>query len=378
MIFLDLLENYFILKENNKDLYYEIKDNIYKYKEFINDYLGYNLIVKDDFIKLEKLPGHAEDWMGIREFTDTKEYMFFLILLMFLEDKNKEEQFILSNLTVYIEDNFKNEKIDWSIFKNRKYLINVINVALNMGIIKKTDGDEEYFSKDESGNVLYENTGLSKYVLRRFNNDICNAQSMDEIIDNETRGSVKNKVYRQLLLSPVVYDDNEDEYEYIRKYKSSIRTNFEKILGWDIHVHKNGALAVLRNIDEIYDTFPGKNSESNAVLFINKEFRNMLNQGELKPDYKDEIKIKRDEFNKVLLHVRERDGHGFVKNLRECSDELFINKITHFMEQFYMIKECDYDKNTFEGEECIDSLILMPFVFKIIGQYPSDYKGGRA
>lgn len=377
MIFLELLENYFILKENDRKLYYEIKDNIHRYKEFISEYLNYDLIVKDDFIKLEKLPGHSEEWMGINEFSDTKEYIFFLILLMFLEDKNKEEQFILSNLTVYIEDNFKSEKIDWSIFKNRKYLINVINVALNMGIIKKTDGDEELFSKDERTNILYENTGLSKYVLRRFNKDICSYENIEQILDNETKCSIKNKVYRQLLLSPVVYDDNEEEYEYIRKNKSSIRTNFENILGWDVHVHKNGILAVLKDIDEISDTFPGKSGESNAVLFVNKELLNMLQKGDLKPDYKDEITISYDEFIKILLNVRKSEGHGFAKNLRECSDELFVSKIIHFMKQFFMIKECDYKSEGSKEKNGQRYLILMPFVFKIIGQYPADYKGGR-
>ena len=32
MNFVDLLENYLILKERDKDLYYDVKDNIDKYK----------------------------------------------------------------------------------------------------------------------------------------------------------------------------------------------------------------------------------------------------------------------------------------------------------------------------------------------------------
>ena len=52
MNFVDLLENYLILKERDKDLYYDIKDNIDKYKNFIYDNLAYDIIIKDDFIKL--------------------------------------------------------------------------------------------------------------------------------------------------------------------------------------------------------------------------------------------------------------------------------------------------------------------------------------
>ena len=73
MNFVDLLENYLILKERDKDLYYDIKDNIDKYKSFIYDNLAYDIIIKDDFIKLEKIPGIPEESMGISEFTEIKE-----------------------------------------------------------------------------------------------------------------------------------------------------------------------------------------------------------------------------------------------------------------------------------------------------------------
>ena len=61
MNFVDLLENYLILKERDKDLYYDVKDNIDKYKSFIYDNLAYDIIIKDDFIKL----GQAMKLAGI-------------------------------------------------------------------------------------------------------------------------------------------------------------------------------------------------------------------------------------------------------------------------------------------------------------------------
>ena len=76
------------------------------YQSFIYDNLAYDIIIKDDFIKLEKIPGIPEEWMGINEFTEIKEYIFFILLITFLEDKNKEEQFILSSITEYIEHNY--------------------------------------------------------------------------------------------------------------------------------------------------------------------------------------------------------------------------------------------------------------------------------
>ena len=372
MNFVDLLENYLILKERDKELYYDVKDNIDKYKNFIYDNLAYDIIIKDDFIKLEKIPGVPEEWMGISEFTEIKEYIFFILLITFLEDKNKEEQFILSSITEYIEHNYPDEKIEWTIFKNRKSLIKVMKFAIDIGIIKKNDGSEEEFSKSETGDILYESTGLSRYIVRRFNKDIEDSQSYEDLLSDEFSGISrdlgivrKNRVFRRLLLSPIVYNDENDngDYDYIKSKRSFIRSAFEENLGWDIHVHKNGALAVLENSNEIKDTFPNKKGESAVVLFINKEVRSKIKSGDFKKEDNDIVVMKNSEFDEFIIEVRKTHGHGFTKALRDASEQVFINIIRNFMREFSMIREEN------------DFTILMPIIGKVLGEYPEDYKG---
>ena len=372
MNFVDLLENYLILKERDKDLYYDFKDNIDKYKSFIYDNLAYDIIIKDDFIKLEKIPGIPEEWMGINEFTEIKEYIFFILLITFLEDKNKEEQFILSSITEYIEHNYPDEKIEWTIFKNRKSLIKVMKFAIDIGIIKKNDGSEEEFSKSETGDVLYESTGLSRYIVRRFSKNIEDSESYEDLLGAEFSeiskdlGTVrKNRVFRRLLLSPVVYNDENDngDYDYIKSKRSFIRNTFEENLGWDIHIHKNGALAALENSNEVKDIFPNKKGESAAVLFINKEVRRNINSGNLKKEDNDTVVMSNSEFDEFIIEVRRTHGHGFTKTLRDVSEQVFINIIRNFMKDFSMIRE---EK---------DFTILMPIIGKVLGEYPEDYKG---
>lgn len=372
MNFVDLLENYLILKERDKDLYYDVKDNIDKYKIFIYDNLAYDIIIKDDFIKLEKIPGIPEEWMGINEFTEIKEYIFFILLITFLEDKNKEEQFILSSITEYIEHNYPDEKIEWTIFKNRKSLIKVMKFAIDIGIIKKNDGSEEEFSKSETGDVLYESTGLSRYIVRRFSKNIEDSESYEDLLGDEFSGISKdlgtvrkNRVFRRLLLSPVVYNDENDngDYDYIKSKRSFIRNTFEENLGWDIHIHKNGALAALENSNEVKDIFPNKKGESAAVLFINKEVRRNINSGNLKKEDNDTVVMSNSEFDEFIIEVRRTHGHGFTKTLRDVSEQVFINIIRNFMKDFSMIRE---EK---------DFTILMPIIGKVLGEYPEDYKG---
>ena len=372
MNFVDLLENYLILKERDKELYYDVKDNIDKYKSFIYDNLAYDIIIKDDFIKLEKIPGIPEEWMGINEFTEIKEYIFFILLITFLEDKNKEEQFILSSITEYIEHNYPDEKIEWTIFKNRKSLIKVMKFAIDIGIIKKNDGSEEEFSKSETGDVLYESTGLSRYIVRRFSKNIEDSESYEDLLGDEFSGISKdlgtvrkNRVFRRLLLSPVVYNDENDngDYDYIKSKRSFIRSTFEENLGWDIHIHKNGALAALENSNEVKDIFPNKKGESAAVLFINKEVRRNINSGNFKKEDNDTVIMSNSEFDEFIIEVRKAHGHGFTKTLRDVSDPVFINLIRNFMKDFSMIRE---EK---------DFTILMPIIGKVLGEYPEDYKG---
>ena len=372
MNFVDLLENYLILKERDKDLYYDVKDNIDKYKSFIYDNLAYDIIIKDDFIKLEKIPGIPEEWMGINEFTEIKEYIFFILLITFLEDKNKEEQFILSSITEYIEHNYPDEKIEWTIFKNRKSLIKVMKFAIDIGIIKKNDGSEEEFSKSETGDVLYESTGLSRYIVRRFSKNIEDSESYEDLLSDEFSGISKdlgtvrkNRVFRRLLVARVLYNDENDngDYDYIKSKRSFIRNTFEENLGWDIHIHKNGALAALENSNEVKDIFPNKKGESAAVLFINKEVRRNINSGNLKKEDNDTVVMSNSEFDEFIIEVRKTHGHGFTKTLRDVSEQVFINIIRNFMKDFSMIRE---EK---------DFTILMPIIGKVLGEYPEDYKG---
>ena len=358
MRFTDLLENYIILKDNDKELYYDIKDNINDYMKIIKEKLSYKLIIKDNFIKLEKVPANPQGFMGIKEFDSIKEYVFFMILLIFLEDKNNEEQFILSNLTEYIKQNYSEEKIDWTKQKNRRCLINVIKFAINIGIIKRNDGDEELYSKDETRDALYESTGISRYILRSFDNELENANSYKDLLN---KNNTKYNVYRNLLLNPVLYNNKalEDEYDYIVRNKNEIKNIFEENLEWDIHLYKNAVIPIITN-NEVKDVFPNKKGESSVVLLLSKKIRENISDLNLKED--DIIYFEKKEFDKLLLDLRKDNGHGFTKTLREYGDELYIDTIKEYMKSFSMLEEKE------------NLVLILPLTGKIIGDYPEYYK----
>lgn len=107
-----LLNKRCILKAEDKELYYKVRDQLGEIRKFASDKLGCHIIENALLVKLEKIPVIPESFMGVQEFTSKEEYAFLCLLLMFLEDKDPQEQFILSQLTEYVSSNMPNGSVD--------------------------------------------------------------------------------------------------------------------------------------------------------------------------------------------------------------------------------------------------------------------------
>lgn len=234
----ELLNRRWILKSEDSALYYKVKDALKDIRKTMQEKLGYIVIVNPYLIKLEKIPGKAEPWMGIQEFTSIREYQMFCFLLMYLEDKQRDFQFVLSSLTEYIQVQFPQGEIDWLQLHTRRQMIRVIKYAIAQGLIQHDDGDEDRFAQDVTSEVLYENTGISRYFMRNFTREIMEYTHPEEfeqsewINMDEDRGIVRRqRIYRRLLLSPGVYrNDNDDDFAYIRNYRNQIASDMQSYL----------------------------------------------------------------------------------------------------------------------------------------------------
>ena len=62
-----LLNNRWILKSRDRELYYQVKEALAsgEEKKFLREKLGYQVLINPYMIKVEKLPAAAENWMGI-------------------------------------------------------------------------------------------------------------------------------------------------------------------------------------------------------------------------------------------------------------------------------------------------------------------------
>ena len=100
---------------------------------------------------MEKIPGKPQEFMGIQEFDTKLEYVFLCLILIYLEERTRGEQFILSGLIDYIQNlvaevDINDIKIDFTIYSQRKSMVKVLKFIKEMGFIKLYDGDENKFA----------------------------------------------------------------------------------------------------------------------------------------------------------------------------------------------------------------------------------------
>lgn len=368
-----LLEKYWIIKEDDKEVYYNLRDSISDIRPFLTEKLGYQIIITPDLIKLEKLPGKTESWMGIESFDDKMEYIFLCQLLMFLEDKGKEEQFLLSEITEYILGTFTgDEKVDWTLYRHRKYLIKVLRFALDMNMIKANDGDEKNFASVDDVEVLYENTGTSKYFMRNFSGNVMtygNLQDFenDEWIDiDRDRGRIRrNRVYRRVIMSPAVYNEGveDPDYIYIKNYRNMIQSDIEKYFESEFHVHKGGAFLILNSDKNYRRTFPEHRAISDISLQMNEIIIQKIKEGSFRIEDNDTIIVSMQSFNKIVSEVKQMNIEGWSKEYREMKFDKLSCEIINYMKDFNMV----------EINREMNQVKILPLVGKIVGKYPNDF-----
>ena len=61
----ELLKRKWILRKEDPELYNRVRDSVKEIRKFVQEKFGYMIILTPYLIKLEKIPGYVEEWMGI-------------------------------------------------------------------------------------------------------------------------------------------------------------------------------------------------------------------------------------------------------------------------------------------------------------------------
>lgn len=359
-----LLNNFIITKEKNKDAYYKVKSKIKKLKEFASTKLGCDIIVNSSLIKLEKRPVIIDETFKIDFFDSKKDYILFMCLIMFLEDKSKEEQFILSNLTTFIENTLatfdaSKETIDFKDYSTRKSLVNVLKYATNLNIIRLRDGNETLFKDSIDNEVLYETTGISRYLVRQFQNEIFSYKDASSFLEDEMEEDSVNKrrydTYRSLLFYPVFHyhDLKEDVYNYFIAYRNRVINDLDGLLDGDLLIFKNMALLTTTE-KTTRETFPNSRKMISDILLLVNQY---LTKEEIGHEKNGFLYLEKIEFHHLLSKLHKENCLYFSKEYREMKQDKFQEEVIKAMKSFKMV------------EEFSDYYQFSPTVYLINGDY---------
>ncbi len=364
-----LLYNFWITKDQEKDLYYQIKSNQNKIKDFISKNLGSNLIIHDRFIKLEKIPTIVKTNAKLNNFTSVLEYVILLVMLLFLEDKTRGDYFILSDLIDYVKNTSITLELthvpDWNKVQDRRCLSNVISLLENLQIIKIKDAGKISFIDSIEAEALYESLGTSNYLMRMFDNDINDLKTPEDFIKNEfisqdeAKGDIRRyKVFRNILYTPSVSskDITINELDYIKKNRNYIKSEIDKNLNMEVEITHNLVVLYDEESNTEKDNFPNSKKLTDIVLMINNKLLNEINEGKILLDNFEVATIKEDYFENIIKEIKKTKYTYIGKTLSKETDRKFYEMILEYMEKYNFI-----EKNN-------DEIIIYPTVSRLIGK----------
>ena len=367
-----LLDRFWITRAEQTELYFSVKRALPRYRRLINEQLGWNLVVNEGVIKLEKVPPRAMAWMGIQEFQEKLDYCLLCGMLLFLSDLDDGEQFLLSSLTEAVEALLAEVcPVNWTRFPHRKALVRVLQYAQRMGMLLVYDGVSEGFGNDQTQEVLYENTGLSRHFPVHFDRDIFHCRSAGDFEafswegEDAERGHQRiQRVYRQLILAPALYwsQENHSDYDYVKNQRTWLGKYLGEALDGELQIHRNGAFLVLEEENRFGLVHPRDTALSDAALLLCTQLRARI-QGEVYPREEDDtVFLTRREFQRELVQCRQQYGNGWGRRLRELPLEKLGRELIGYMAGWMLLEERE------------EGFVLYPAVGKWVGRYLARYQ----
>ena len=364
-----LLYNFWITKDKNRDLYYQIKNNQSEIKDFISKNLGSNLIIHDKFIKLEKIPTITKSNAKLNNFSSVLEYVILTIMLLFLEDKTKGDYFVLSDLIEYVKNTSitleLNHIPDWNKVQDRRCLSNVISLLEELEIIKIKDSSKVSFIESKEAEVLYESLGTSNYLMRMFDNDINELITPEDFIkdeftgQDEEKGDVRRyKVFRNILYTPAVSskDLSSNELDYIKRNRTYIKSEIDKKLNMEVEITNNLTIIYDEESTTQKDNFPNSKKLTEIVLMVNEKILEEINNNKIMLDNYEIASVKEDYFENIIKEIKRTKAPYVGKTLLRETDKKFYTMILEYMEKYNIVEK----KN--------DEIIIYPTVARLIGK----------
>lgn len=361
-----LFERYWILREENPDLYHELRKNAKELKKIIDEKFGLRLHIHTQFIKLEKIPADPKGWMGIAAFQDKMDYTMFACALAFMETKEQNDYFLLSHLVEDIKENYPDPgALDWTNYRHRLSLVRVVGQLLELRLMDKIEGDIAHFARNEEFEALYRVTLYARYFMRSYPQDIYQYEDWHRLIEDELKNMDTHgrrwEVYRQLMMQPNVArtsENNDQLFNYIRVQRRSIEDFFERSTPFSFELTRDTAMLTMMERKNIYTCFPSQQAIDDLLLQI----AGLLRDRHPEPDPYGRVSITHQEWLSLVQELQHRFRRGWSKAYREMSAEGIAENLFSEAERWQLAARRD------------DQIIIMPAFARFRGTYNEDFE----
>lgn len=343
-----LLNRPWITKEDDAELYYGIKDHYEELRDWFMDKTGFPLILTRTLAKLDKTPVQAFPWMGFAEFREQRDYMFFTYCLWYLEGKTEFDQFLLSELVEEVAEQIAGSGLeaDWRDYYQRLSMTRALKKLRNLGILYSVDGDETSWAQDKEQNVLYECSPSSRYVLRRFPQDLTECRSLADLEDpipyadtqDGQSARRRHRVYRRFLLEPAVIDSNwyGEDLQYLLWQRRAIIDQLEMMFGLVGRRYREGLLFFHQELTGESDLFPTLSAASDLALLLGSELRRQMEQSQetsLQVEDSGMVRLTKSELEMMMVRFQQQYKDYWSKEMREkTAQELAKQCMEHLQE----------------------------------------------
>lgn len=273
-----LLNRFWVRRDEDLELFYQVRRKLPALRRALREQFGWEIVSTEKVIRLVKQPAKAAPAFGIRSFTSVSDYCLLCGLLLVLEDQDDGQRFLLSELTQALQAHLKPycPDLSWERYQHRTSLVRVLQYAEQTGLVRSCEGESDGFKEHREQEVLYENTGLSRFFSVNFHRDISGFQSVRDFEQPEDgpdqeRGVFRTyRVFRQLALGPAAYWDEPSDavYAYIKNMRGTVQRVLDETIGGKLQVYHNGAFFLPDEGAPCGDLFPRDQMLSDVLLLL--------------------------------------------------------------------------------------------------------------
>jgi|GEM_PF-3333580 len=342
-----LFHHHWIHRDTQADLYFQIRTRKADIADIIREYFGYGLLIRNEFIKLEKIPVSSKPFMGIGNFTTSLHYIFFCCFLAFLEDKGEDQQFTLQNACDAIRMYYPEvaAPFAWEERSHRKALADVLQHCEELRLVKVIDRDIAGFRDDEKHDVLFQTTPYFRHFapLYLFNlSKIQNLSQLESYIAKEIADSTtpRQRLLRRLFLESAIYDDelSGEEASLLEDREELERLN-EMISEWFEywHLERYHRTTMLTHAENRYGNYYPKDEQmSKAAVQYATLIWNKVKGQEVALDHNGRVLCSQYEAIKWFQEIKDLHSHGWRRWFTERPITTIWRDVMEYMSSFHM------------------------------------------